>query len=241
MMCSCRLEHNSNDSPLVDNNDGEKDTSTIITTDATTGKTTNPLAGVWLDQESNTLKGGKTLYIFNGDYAVYFLVKGVYGVEFFFQGTYEITSDNEVIIKGYDEDNEYTEETLNFFLSDGKLVLDNDLILNPFSSSTSSSSSIVGTWKECDGKSFHIEIDTLMAEIDHITFYSDGSYATSSTTFYGPYSIVQGGAAVQLFSPNGKNEELYKIKHLGCGLMIFEVSDTVTAYKSYVLQRVESN
>ena len=241
MMCSCRLEYNSNDLPSIDNNNGEKDTSTTITTAATVGKTTNPLAGVWVARVNNPQEV-MSLFVFNDDYTIYGLMEGVShvnyknAVEFLVQGTYEIVSDNEIIIKGYDEHGEYMEDSSDYLLEDGNLIIDNGMILERFSPCTNYSGSIVGIWKVYDNDTFSFNMGGTYSIIDNIAFYNDGSYTTNPAYNYGQYSIVQDGNAVQIYSSDARYEELIKIKFLGCGLMVF---DGPTG--AYVLQHAENN
>lgn len=226
MMCSCQLERNLEDAPSVDNN-GEKNTSSTITTDATVEKATNPLVGAWVERTNDTQEV-MSLFVFNDDYTIYGLVEGASrvnyknAVEFLLQGTYEIVSDNEMIIKGYNEHGEYMEDSSNYLLENGKLIIDNEIILEFFSSSTNYSRSIIGTWEAYDNDTFEFCMGSTWSTIDNIVFYNDGSYTTNPAYNYGQYVVVQDGNAVQIYSSNGRYEELIKIKFLGCGLMIFD-------------------
>lgn len=226
MMCSCQLEHILEDSPSVDNN-GEKNTSSTISTDVTVEKATNPLVGAWVERANDTQEA-MSLFIFNDDNTIYGLMEGTSrinyknAVEFLIQGTYEIVSDNEVIIKGYDEHSEYTEDISNYLFEGGKLIIDDMIILERFSPCTNFSRSIVGTWETYDNDTFEFYMGSTWSTIDNIVFYNDGSYTTNPAYNYGQYTVVQDGNAVQIYSSNGRYEELIKLKFLGCGLMVFD-------------------
>ena len=225
-LCACSGSLTFYTEPSLGNNDNP-----------TTETINNPLLGVWVNYE---ISGNfSTILVFNQNHT-YNVVREGYDDSSYnnrvevIQGTYEITN-NQLRLIVNNEQGEVEESEGSFSVADGILSLNGYPMYQRLETNFDMPNSVLGTWREHRNKEFWFVMGSGSSKIESITFFSDGSYTTNPAFNYGQYRLMQDGRAIQVYSSNGRYEELITITHLGYGLMVFD-----GPRDSYILQRLSN-
>ncbi|MBE6959688.1 MAG: hypothetical protein E7448_03070 [Ruminococcaceae bacterium] len=193
----------------------------------------NPLVGAWVSFEESS--DFSTILVINENNTFYMVGEGYDNSTYknhveLIQGTYEITNDR---LRLTTKTNPVTDEEGTFSVSNGILSINGSPMYQKLETGFGALNSVIGTWKEYKSGEFRFAMGSGHSIISSITLFNDGSYTTNPAINYGQYRLMQDGRAIQIYSSNGRYEELIFITHLGFNLIIFNGPDG-----SYILQRV---